>query len=140
MNLDYLQIHDMTAEQLFPHLFEFLDFEKMDGEGYRSATPPQHWHLTLDGDTWADVDLTEGDCGNQHRAANFVRALMWHAGQEGLVVKLALRVAGDYYDGVADRWVEPQWQAWMNNATSYGSSPEEALIRAYLKTRVSLPR
>lgn len=135
MNLDYFQIHDMDKRQLFPYLREFIEMKQYPGEGYQLENPPLHWFMSLNGDIWADVDLTEGDCGNSHRAAAFVHALMWNAGQEGVRMRLELIEPGDKFDA-SDEWITPVWQGWAGRATACADSPELALLRAYLKLKV----
>lgn len=142
MTLTADQISQMKARELFRHLLPFMpesDWVQMEARGYECSPSPVQWHATLNGNVADSVDLTVGDCGNEIRGAAFVRALMYHAGQQSVFLAVGLGTAGGYDD--EGEWREPNYYASAKCNRTYartacnGDTPELALLRAYLTVK-----
>lgn len=120
------------TETLFLHLRPYVRMWKADPEDGGTA---QTWHMSLDGDAYADCDITLRECGHAQRSALFARALMHEATRNGFV--LGLHCLGSGTRGL-EYWFEATAQPHAEFRTSINfhfqvlaESSELALLRAF---------
>ncbi|MXV20780.1 hypothetical protein [Deinococcus xianganensis] len=120
------------TDTLFLHLRPYVRMWKTDPE---DGGTTQTWHMSLDGDAYADCDITLRECGHAQRSALFARALMHAATRYDFV--LGLHCLGSGTLGL-DYWFEATAQPREEVRTSISlcftvraESSELALLRAF---------
>lgn len=127
------QILTADTTTLFLRLQPYVRMWKADPQ---DGTAQQTWHMSLDGDAYADCDITLGECGHAQRSALFTRALMHAASAYGLILGLTrLGSSTPGQDDLFEATVRFREHAEISFNVQFevrATSPELALMRAFL--------